>query len=109
VGRSLRAPSSDTAGSDTGYYPGGKTGCVALEGVVGTPHERFSEQVTAIVVPARPGVTAEDIAAYCQSRADLRGLNRPRRIEIVDSLPRTGTNKIDKPALKARFADLPLR
>ena len=77
--------------------------------VIGTPHERFSEQVTAIVVPARPGVTAEDIAAYCQSRADLRGLNRPRRIEIVESLPRTGTNKIDKPALKARFADLPLR
>jgi long-chain acyl-CoA synthetase len=71
--------------------------------VIGTPHERFSEQVTAIVVPSQPGVTAEDIAAYCQSVPDLRGLQRPRRIEIVDAIPRTGTNKIDKPALKARF------
>ncbi|MFR9805106.1 class I adenylate-forming enzyme family protein [Pseudonocardia sp. RS010] len=77
---------------------------IAEVSVIGTPHERFSEQVTAIVVPAQAGVTAEDIAAYCESRPDLRGLQRPRRIEIVDSIPRTGTNKVDKPALKARFA-----
>jgi long-chain acyl-CoA synthetase len=72
--------------------------------VIGTPHERFTEQVTAIVVPAHPGVTSNDIAAYCATQPDLRGLQRPRRIEIVDAIPRTGTNKIDKPALKARFA-----
>ncbi|MEU7810911.1 class I adenylate-forming enzyme family protein [Pseudonocardia sp. NPDC049154] len=72
--------------------------------VIGTPHERFSEQVTAIVVPSQPGVTAADIAAYCESVPDLRGLQRPRRIEIVGAIPRTGTNKVDKPALKARFA-----
>lgn len=77
---------------------------VAEVTVIGTPHERFSEQVTAIVVPSRPGVTAEDIAAYCESVPDLRGLQRPRRIEIVDAIPRTGTNKVDKPTLKARFA-----
>jgi long-chain acyl-CoA synthetase len=77
---------------------------VAEVTVIGTPHERFSEQVTAIVVPAQPGVTAEDIAAYCQTQPDLRGLMRPRRIEIVDAIPRTGTNKPDKPALKVRFA-----
>lgn len=72
--------------------------------VIGTPHERFSEQVTAIVVPSRPGVTAADIAAYCEFLPDLRGLLRPRRIEIVDAIPRTGTNKIDKPTPRARFA-----
>jgi long-chain acyl-CoA synthetase len=72
--------------------------------VIGTPHERFSEQVTAIVVPAQQGVTAADIAAYCETQPDLRGLQRPRRIEIVDAIPRTGTNKVDKPALKVRFA-----
>jgi long-chain acyl-CoA synthetase len=76
---------------------------VAEVAVIGTPHERYVEQVTAIVVPARPGVSAEDIAAYCQAQPDLRGLQRPRRIEIVDAIPRTGTNKIDKPALKTRF------
>lgn len=77
---------------------------IADVAVIGTPHERYTEQVTAIVVPARPGTTAEDIAEYCQNQPDLRGLQRPRRIEIVDAIPRTGTNKIDKPALKARFA-----
>src|SRR5215218_9692216 len=42
-GRSLRAPSRDTAGSETGYCPGGKIGCaprpVAAGGFAGTPHE----------------------------------------------------------------------
>jgi long-chain acyl-CoA synthetase len=77
---------------------------IAEVAVIGTPHERYTEQVTAIVVPARPGVSAQDIAEYCQTQPELRGLQRPRRIEIVDAIPRTGTNKIDKPALKARYA-----
>jgi long-chain acyl-CoA synthetase len=71
--------------------------------VIGTAHERLIEQVTAIVVPVSPDVTAEDVAAFCQSRPDLRGLQRPRRIEIVEEIPRTATNKIDRPALRQRF------
>jgi long-chain acyl-CoA synthetase len=71
--------------------------------VIGTAHERLIEQVTAIVVPVHAGVTAEDIAQFCQSRPDLRGLQRPRRIEIVEEIPRTATNKIDRPTLRARF------
>lgn len=77
---------------------------IAEVAVIGTPHERWVQQVTAVVVPAREGVTAEDVAAYCDGQPDLRGLQRPRRVEIVDAIPRTGTNKIDKPALKARYA-----
>ncbi|HEX4247442.1 MAG TPA: class I adenylate-forming enzyme family protein [Pseudonocardia sp.] len=71
--------------------------------VIGTAHERLVEQVTAIVVPSAPDVTAEHIAAFCQSRPDLRGLQRPRRIELVDEIPRTATNKVDRPALRRRF------
>jgi len=71
--------------------------------VIGTPHERLGQQVTAIVVPRSPEVTAEDIAAFCESDPNLRGLQRPRRIEIVDSIPRTATNKIDRPALKKTY------
>ena len=77
---------------------------VAEVAVIGTPHERLTEQVTAIVVPARPEVTAADIAGYCDDTPDLRGLLRPRRIEIVAEIPRTGTNKVDRPQLKARYA-----
>lgn len=68
--------------------------------VIGTAHERFGQQVTAIVVPRGPQVTAEDVAAFCEENSNLQGLQRPRRIEIVDSIPRTATNKVDRPALK---------
>ncbi|SNQ50601.1 putative acid--CoA ligase [Frankia canadensis] len=77
---------------------------IAEVAVIGTPHERLSNQVTAIVVPSRPGVTAQDIAAYCDAEPNLRGLQRPRRIEIVDAIPRTATNKIDRPLLKRTYA-----
>ncbi|MGQ0467362.1 MAG: class I adenylate-forming enzyme family protein [Sporichthyaceae bacterium] len=77
---------------------------IAEVAVIGTPHERLVNQVTAIVVPAKEGVTAADVAAFCEAYADLRGLLRPRRIEIVEEIPRTGSNKVDRPALKARFA-----
>jgi len=77
---------------------------IAEVAVIGTLHERLISQMTAIVVPAKEGVTAADIAAFCAAHPDLGGLLRPRRIEIVDEIPRTGTNKVDRPALKARFA-----
>jgi long-chain acyl-CoA synthetase len=76
---------------------------VAEVAVIGTPHERLSTQVTAIVVPSRPGVTAADIQEYCAGEPNLCGLQRPRRVEIVPSIPRTATNKIDRPALKRQF------
>ncbi|MDT9592216.1 class I adenylate-forming enzyme family protein [Nocardioides zeae] len=76
---------------------------VAEVAVIGTRHERFSQQVTAIIVPTSPDVTAEDIAAYCDNEPNLRGLQRPRRIEIVDVIPRTATNKVDRPTLKRSF------
>jgi len=72
--------------------------------VIGTAHERLIEQVTAVVVPVSADVTVEDIAEFCQSRPDLRGLQRPRRIELVEEIPRTATNKIDRPALRKLFS-----
>jgi long-chain acyl-CoA synthetase len=71
--------------------------------VIGTAHERWVEQVTAVVVPNREGVTAEDITAWCATHPDLRGISRPRRIEIVDELPRTGSGKLNRPELTKRF------
>ncbi len=76
---------------------------IAEVAVIATPHERLYQQVTAIVVPSKPGVAAEDIAAYCEAQPNLRGLQRPRRIELVDTIPRTATNKIDRPLLRRTF------
>ncbi|GAA1398450.1 long-chain fatty acid--CoA ligase [Pseudonocardia kongjuensis] len=71
--------------------------------VIGTAHERWVEQVTAVVVPNRPGITADEIAAWCATHPDLRGIARPRRIEVVEELPRTGSGKLDRPSLRERF------
>lgn len=76
---------------------------IAEVAVIGTAHERWVEQVTAIVVPSNDGVTAEAIAQWCATRPDLRGIHRPRRIEIVEALPRTGSGKLNRPELRKGF------
>lgn len=76
---------------------------VAEVAVIGTFHERWMQQVTAIIVRRTDSVTEDDILAYCASHPDLQGLQKPRRIEFVDALPRMGNNKIDRPQLKRTF------
>jgi long-chain acyl-CoA synthetase len=71
--------------------------------VIGTAHERWVEQVTAVVVPNRPGVTADAIHRWCAEHPDLTGIHRPRRIEVVDALPRTGSGKLNRPELRRIF------
>ena len=71
--------------------------------VIGTAHERWVEQVTAVVVPHRPGVTVEALDEWCRLHSDLTGMHRPRRIEIVEALPRTGSGKLNRPELRRIF------
>jgi acyl-CoA synthetase (AMP-forming)/AMP-acid ligase II len=76
---------------------------VADVAVIGTPHERWGETVTALVV-ARPGVVAstDDLVAFARER--LAGYKLPRIVEFVDELPRTPTGKVLKRRLRDRFA-----
>ncbi|MGH9056882.1 MAG: class I adenylate-forming enzyme family protein [Acidimicrobiales bacterium] len=76
---------------------------IAEVAIIGTAHERWVQQVTAVIVPAKPGVTTEDIVSYCQGDPNLRGLQQPKRFEFVDALPRTGSGKLDRPAVKRMF------
>ncbi|MEU5989831.1 AMP-binding protein [Spirillospora sp. NPDC047418] len=71
---------------------------VAQVAVVGLPDPRWGQTVCAVIVPAgaRPG--EEDLIAACRAR--LAGFKTPRRIEYADALPRTGTGKIRKSALR---------
>ncbi len=80
-------------------------GCPLLAevAVIGTAHERWVQQVTAVVVPERDGVTADDVAAWCATNPDLGGIHRPRRIEIVGALPRTGSGKLNRPELRKLY------
>jgi fatty-acyl-CoA synthase len=76
---------------------------VADVAVVGTPHPKWGEQVTAVVV-AKNGarLDAEAIRRYTDGR--LAGFKRPRRVEFVDQLPRNAANKVQTKLLKERLA-----
>ena len=62
---------------------------VAEIAVVGVPDAEWGEVVTAVVV-VRPGaepVTVEQLRAFCGDR--LAGFKQPRRVALVEALPRT--------------------
>ncbi len=62
--------------------------------VVGVPHERWGEQVTAVVQPVR-GTTPdlEELREF--GRASLAGYKLPRAIVVVDSVVRSPAGKAD--------------
>ena len=66
--------------------------------VVGIPHETLGEDVAALVVP-RPGSTAtvDDLQAWTKER--VAAYKYPRRIVLVDELPKGPTGKILKRAI----------
>jgi long-chain acyl-CoA synthetase len=76
---------------------------VADVAVIGTPHERWGETVTALVIPhAGAAPSADDLVAFARTR--LAGYKLPRIVEFVDELPRTPTGKVLKRRLRDGFA-----
>lgn len=76
---------------------------VADVAVIGTPHPKWGEQVTAVVV-RRPGaaVDGDGLAAFAGTK--LSGFKKPRRVEFVEILPRNAYNKVQTHVLKQQFA-----
>ncbi len=66
--------------------------------VFGVPDEQWGERVHAAAVPARPGVTAEDVIAY--ARQHLASYKLPRSVTFVEELPKTGSGKVLKRQLR---------
>ncbi len=74
-------------------------------GVVGTPHERWGEQVTALV-QLRAGATLnlEQLQDHC--RKLIAGFKAPKVMLTVDHVPRTVLGKVDYRALKSLALEL---
>jgi acyl-CoA synthetase (AMP-forming)/AMP-acid ligase II len=72
--------------------------------VFGIPDEVYGEAVTAAVV-VRPGAqaTAAGIISFCKEK--IAAFKAPKSVKFVDELPRTGSGKIYKQALRDRYAD----
>jgi long-chain acyl-CoA synthetase len=73
--------------------------------VVGLPHERWSEAVTAFVVPKKgTQLTEEDVIAFCKK--ELGGFEVPKRVMLLEELPKTATGKVQKHVLRERYQEL---
>ncbi|MGI8762013.1 MAG: AMP-binding protein [Jatrophihabitantaceae bacterium] len=70
--------------------------------VIGIPDDKWGELVTGLVVlDDGADVTAEQLITHC--RAELAGYKCPKRIEFVQTLPRTATGKLQKFKLREPF------
>ena len=73
--------------------------------VISVPNEEFGEEVKAIVQLSGESVDRdqleEQLMTSCRDR--LAGYKRPRSIDFIEALPRTGTGKILKRELRAPY------
>ena len=72
---------------------------VAEAAVIGVAHPELGEEVAAFVT-LRPGTSAEapELIAFCRER--LAGYKYPRRVTVVEEMPRSATGKILKAKLR---------
>lgn len=76
---------------------------VADVAVIGTPHPRWGEQITAVIVRA-PGALVDADAIRSFAGDHLAGFKKPRRVEFVTALPRNAANKVQTALLREQLS-----
>jgi acyl-CoA synthetase (AMP-forming)/AMP-acid ligase II len=72
--------------------------------VVGLPHERWSEAVTAVVVPREGAVVdADELIARVKTMIDP--YKAPKSVIVLDGLPKTSTGKVQKNVVREQHRD----
>jgi fatty-acyl-CoA synthase len=69
--------------------------------VIGIPDEKWGELVTGLVVTDGSQVSAQELITHC--REALAGYKCPKKIEFLETLPRTATGKLQKFKLREPF------
>ncbi|HVO66031.1 MAG TPA: hypothetical protein VMT12_06045, partial [Syntrophales bacterium] len=73
--------------------------------VIGLPHPKWVEAVTAVVVPKKgEKITKEEIMEHC--RKELAAFKCPKAVIFLDALPKTPTGKILKREMRASYKDM---
>jgi acyl-CoA synthetase (AMP-forming)/AMP-acid ligase II len=76
--------------------------------VIGLPHPRWGEAITAVVTP-RPGEALTEEGVIEAARTRLAPFKVPKSVIFSDELPRTSTGKVQKNVLRERYARVPAR
>ncbi|MCC0027185.1 MAG: malonyl-CoA synthase [Zhengella sp.] len=77
---------------------------VSESAVIGVPHADFGEGVVAVVVP-KPGAAIDEAGLMAAIAPGLARFKQPKRIFLIDELPRNTMGKVQKSVLRERFAD----
>jgi len=78
---------------------------VVESAVIGLPHRDFGEGVTAVVV-AKPGAALDEAAIRTTLEARLAKFKCPKRVILVDDLPRNAMGKVQKTVLREAYKAL---
>jgi malonyl-CoA/methylmalonyl-CoA synthetase len=70
--------------------------------VIGIAHPDFGEAVTAVVVP-RDGAALSEAALIESLKQKIANFKVPKRVHVVDELPRNTMGKVQKNILRERF------
>jgi len=70
--------------------------------VVGLPHERWGEAITAVVVP-KPGAKIDEAELLTRLRHHLSPFKCPKAVILAEALPKTATGKIQKHELRKLY------
>ena len=73
---------------------------VAEVAVIGLPHERWIEQIAAVVV-LKEQATPEELIAFAKER--LAAQKVPKLVHVVDELPKNASGKLLKRELRQTF------
>ncbi len=76
--------------------------------VIGVPHPDFGEAVVAIVVP-RKGSVLDPGQMQVTLKSSISNFKVPKRIHVVDELPRNAMGKVQKAILREQFGTHPKR
>lgn len=72
--------------------------------VIGIPHPDFGEAVMAVVVP-KAGVQLDSAAMIATLKTQIANFKIPKRLEIVESLPRNAMGKVQKNMLRQQYSN----
>jgi len=76
---------------------------VAESAVIGLPHADFGEAVSAVVV-RKPGSALDEAGMIAALKGKLAAFKVPKRIFVVDELPRNAMGKVQKNELRKQYA-----